>query len=138
METDGRGCVVMMQTRDRKPFPYSNGGQLGQLLSCVAGDPVLSQTSSLPRCQCDSKAHLELQELWLHPTKEVFLYKPLFRERKFILPGSPRQTFPCGSLVRARSRASPTLIPTKETGMTMTYQEPLLTPGARDFAPEHI
>lgn len=43
---------------------------------------------------------------------------------KFILPGSPQQTFPCGSLVRARSRASPTLITTKETGMTMTGLHP--------------
>lgn len=61
METDGRGCVVTVQTRDRKPLPYSNAGQLGQLLRCVAEDPVLSQPSALPRCQCDSKAHLELQ-----------------------------------------------------------------------------
>jgi len=105
----------MMQTKDSKPLTYSNGGQLGQLLSCVAKDPVLSQPSALPHWQCDSKAHLELQELWLHPTKEDFLYKPLSRERKFILPGSPQQTYPWGSLVRARSRASPTPITTKET-----------------------
>ena len=44
---------------------------------------------------------------------------------KFILPGSPQQTFPCGSLVRARSLASPTLIITKEKGMTMTGLHPL-------------
>ena len=99
----------------------------GQLLSCVARDPVLSQPSALPHWQCDSKAHLELQELWLHPTKEDFLYKPLSRERKFILPRSVQQTFPCGSLVRARSRASPTLITTKETGMTMTGLHPSRT-----------
>ena len=56
METDGRGCIVMMQTRDSKPLTYSNGGQLGQLLSCVAKDPVLSQPSALPHWLCDSKA----------------------------------------------------------------------------------
>ena len=71
METDGRGCIVMMQTRDSKPLTYSNGGQLGQLLSCVAKDPVLSQPCTLPHWQCDSKAHLELQELRLHLMEEA-------------------------------------------------------------------
>ena len=45
--------------------------ELGHLLSCVAKDPVLSQPSTLPHWQCDSKAHLELQELRLHLMEEA-------------------------------------------------------------------
>ena len=45
----------------------------GQLLSCVARDPVLSQPFAPQLWQFDSKAHLELQELWLHSTEEAFL-----------------------------------------------------------------
>lgn len=44
----------------------------------------------------------------------------LFLRQEINRPWKPQQTFPLGSLVRSRSRASPTLITTKETGMTMT------------------
>ena len=59
-----------------------------------------------------------------HSTEEAFpLHISLF-ERKFILPGSAPQTFPWGSLVRARARAPQTLIITKEAGMTMAGFHP--------------
>ena len=43
----------------------------GQLLSCVARDPVLSQPSAPQLWQFDSKTHLELQELRLHLMEEA-------------------------------------------------------------------
>lgn len=59
-----------------------------------------------------------------HSTEEAFpLHISLF-ERKFILPGSAPQTFPWGSLVRARARAPRTLIIAKEAGMTMAGFHP--------------
>ena len=94
----------------------------GCLLSCVARDPVLSQPSALPHWQRDSKTHLELQELRLHLTEEALPSQGSVW--KFILPGSPQQTFPCGSLLRARSCDSPALLTTKGTGTTMTGLHP--------------
>ena len=62
---------------------------------------------------------LGLQELWLHPTEEVFpLHIFLFERGNLSFLEAP--SHPCGSLVRARAHAPQTLITTKETGVTMT------------------
>ena len=53
----------------------------GQLLSCVARDPVLSQPSALPHWLLIPRHSLGLQELLLHSTEEPFLLHIFLFER---------------------------------------------------------
>lgn len=141
METDGRGCVVTMQTRDRKPLPYSNAGQLGQLLRCVAEDPVLSQPSALPRCQCDSKAQLELQVV-ASPYEGGFPLQASLQREEIHPSWKPPADFPLWLIGQGKSTCSPDTNHYKgnrgDHDWLTPIKTPSQTPGARGYGPEHV
>jgi len=109
----------------------------GQLLSCVARDPVLSQPSALPHFGSVIPRHsLGLQESWLSFCTSFFL-----REEIHPFWKCPAD-FPLWLIGQGKSTCSPDTHHYRGNRDDHDWLTPIKThsqtPGARGYAPEHI